>query len=380
MLFNKAVYIWIIACMAFFLPGQTAYGVQAMVFKYGVMGLIAVGLYCGRNIVVQSKPLASFLLFSIASTILFHFTVDARLTTLNLFFGVLAIKLIAENINEDFIDGLGTALTWFCILNVFWLTLQYMDKDPVFRNINYENMTQVDHVGLMGARFALGCLGALALPFIARKKLWWSIIVIPLFYFSKSSSAVMGGFIAFATYVGWRSWASFSTKKAFYLILLAFAVLLSVVATYIFFFDLPQGQFFKRFLVWSAGLKIWSQNAWLGHGLGEWANIGVSGIQPNGSIETWKWVHNEYLQYMIETGIVGICLIVWYLKHLLTKLELSFSEDRAVFSALLVVMIISFFHFPFHIARLAGLGVVIFALAENIIARRKRDEINSIHC
>lgn len=348
--------------MMLFWPGLMAYKPQEMFFQYGVFVLFGLSLINERQRECLNKRLFYFLATLFILTITKHFEVVPRMTMLNMFLGFVAVKIIADYIELDY-EKIATVFEWVCVLNVIWLALQVLNIDPIFTNVYYENMPQVDHVGFMGARFALGCAGALMLPFILRHKLWHAIIILPMLWFSKSSTVMGASALIFGVYL----WARMP-KRGFFRPLFILACLSAGVLAlvYIFYFDLPTGQFEKRFVVWGMAVKIWTQNPFYGIGLGEWKNLGVMGIQQNGELENWVWVHNEFFQVLVEGGLFPFILLLVYVWNLVKTVP-----DWTIKSAVIALCAISMFHFPFHVGRLACLGVFILGIAEAV---RREDE------
>jgi len=144
------------------------------------------------------------------------------------------------------------------------------------------------------------------------------------------------------------------------------AGILALGAVYILNFDMPGGQFLERFKVWwftfSYSLK---SNVFFGNGLGSFAVLGVSTKQKTVSeLLNWVWVHNEFLQAFFEAGLAGIVLIFVFVRERVEGF-LKFRNDcqtQILFAAFLGLLLVSFFHFPFHLGRFAPLCVFVMAL------------------
>ena len=165
MTFDIFLRVFLIGTMAFFWPGMMAYKPQELFFQYSAFALLGISFMVPIKREVQNKTLSLLFFFMMAHTLLFHFEPSARMTLVNVFLGVLVIKIVAERVSLN-LKKIGTLFLCFVILNDLWVGLQLMDKDPIFTNVFFNNMPQIDHVGFMGARFALGCMAALTLPFI----------------------------------------------------------------------------------------------------------------------------------------------------------------------------------------------------------------------
>jgi hypothetical protein len=165
--------------MAFFWPNMAAYKPQELFFQYSVFIFVGISFIVPIKREVQNKTLAILFFFMMAHTLLMHYEPQARMALVNTFLGVLAIKIIAERVCLNF-KKIGILFLGFVFLNLFWIVLQMMNKDPIFTNLFYQNMPEIDHVGFMGARFALGCMAALVLPFIYYLHPAFCIFLIPL--------------------------------------------------------------------------------------------------------------------------------------------------------------------------------------------------------
>lgn len=139
------------------------------------------------------------------------------------------------------------------------------------------------------------------------------------------------------------------------LVLLGSGVLLMQTQT---FFS-PEG----RVSMWYVGiqtLKANPLNFWLGFGLGTVEDFALRGAW------IWKSFHSEPFQIMFETGIVGLCLVLGAMGHLVHKVwNTSMNTNLAGWVAAAVSFgIVSCFSFPLRIGSLLMLGVLIWASLE----------------
>jgi len=65
--------------------------------------------------------------------------------------------------------------------------------------------------------------------------------------------------------------------------------------------------FIQRLMLFSDGLKLTAQRPIFGHGMGGFQN-GLKSVQSFDY--TTKYVHNHYIESLVDTGIVGLCLFV----------------------------------------------------------------------
>ena len=351
MIFDIALKLFLIGSMIFFIPNQQFYVPQMLFIQYSAILFFALSLFIPKKREISNKTIAFVLIYAVFHTILYSFTPESKMTMINLFFGMVILKTVGERVDLE-PRKLGNFFLWFVFANIVWLILQTLDIDPIFTMIHQENQMKIDHTGLLGSRFALGCIGALMLPFIYSVNPWMCVAVVPLLIEGKSSTAILGAVSAFMflTY--------FKNKKMFWILL----SVLSIGAVAFMFRDGSEGMM-KRLNVWSAGIQVLRGKPWFGFGLGNWEAIHFTGIQKNGQPEVWSWAHNEFFQYTFEQGLVGAVLLYAYIKSIF-KGFLFNRNSTVVYASLISLFTISFWHFPFHLGRLAGISLLILAYAE----------------
>jgi O-antigen ligase len=143
------------------------------------------------------------------------------------------------------------------------------------------------------------------------------------------------------------------------------AVFFFGVVAYIKGFATPVIQ--GRIEIWQYALAHWSDPAliWpdrvLGWGLGNWSRV-VPALQqrdnfrPSG--EMFLQAHNEYIQWAMETGLIGVILLAGWLWS-----NRSIFAHRLWGGSLAALGINSLTFFPFHVPALGLLGVSLIGLA-----------------
>ena len=135
----------------------------------------------------------------------------------------------------------------------------------------------------------------------------------------------------------------------------------------------------ERFLSWFSTIYIWKNHKLLGQGIGTYQVYGLYGIsdligrhpQYNYGWNNFKRAHNDYLQVLSETGIIGLLsiiamliLLVLYVIRNIRKIEGK--DDTILFSMLVLSGIIfafqSFFSFPGHLLPNALLANVVISV------------------
>jgi len=221
-------------------------------------------------------------------------------------------------------------------------------------------MANVDMVGFMGSKYMLGAWSAIALPFIFLVSPFLCVFLIPMFYFSQSSTAVAAGVVSFLLMVWFKN-----RRLAYFM----GAFLLIAGTWYVLYRDMPTGQFSKRFQVWWAAINLLRGDFYFGAGIGTWKVMNVMTTQETSlELKHWSWMHNDYLQVLFECGAVGLLILLRYLKRFFVLFQnrlVSFDKElQCSLAAFMAVLIIAFFHFPFHCGRLAGISLFVFACLE----------------
>ena len=348
-LFDAYLKVFLLGTMVFYVPGEFAYIPQEVFFQYGAIGFLFMSFFVPARRKIYNWRLGLLLFYVLLSVLAIHNTAAAKYSLMNVLLGSIIIKTVAERVDLDF-SGLGKFFTAFCILNIMQLSLQVMNIDPIYTMVNLQNQTVIDHTGFLNSRFALASVAVLMLPFMYAASPVYIIAALPLLWFGKSSICIGAAALAIL-YLLWKE-----HRRAFWLLISA---ILIPAAVYIFFYDMPNGQFLKRFPVWLKGVEVLKLQPWFGTGLGNWATVGFVTVQENGQPETWVQAHNDILQWTFELGIGGMVLLWIWMRNLLESVR-----RHVPLIACLSLILVSFLHFPFHIARLAGIGCFVLAVME----------------
>src|SRR5437660_1464045 len=117
-----------------------------------------------------------------------------------------------------------------------------------------------------------------------------------------------------------------------------------------------------RFAMWKFGGALGvSSDPVLGWGLGGWAqHVPIAQMQqkflPSG--EAWQQAHNEYLQWLTETGLVGVVLLCgWLWTHRAMVL------DRTWGGSIAAVAVNAIGFFPLHVVPIALVSIICVGLA-----------------
>jgi len=361
MIFDVFLRFYLVASTVFYWPGMSFYMPQEAFIQYSAYIWLAISWVVPAKRKISNAFMAALLAYCVLHTFFVSFDVPGRLTLMNLFLGILTIKIIAERLDFGF-KKIGKLFLCLVAFNIGLMALQFVNIDPIFSSMNYDKMPQVDIVGFMGIRFALGLLAAIVLPFIYALSPWYCLALVPLFICSKASTTIGAGAISFL-YL-----AFFRHRKAFWVLM---PTVIGACAYYIIFKDLPTGEFDKRLKIWWAGIAVLKTHPYFGYGLGHWNVTKFVTIQENGQPQQWAWAHNEFIQFLFEQGIAGALFLYAYFKDMFRNFKLNYN-GHIISACLLSLFICSFFHFPFHVGRFAGIGIYILALAQ---AHRSTKEV-----
>jgi len=114
-----------------------------------------------------------------------------------------------------------------------------------------------------------------------------------------------------------------------------------------------------RVEIWKKAIKGWWEVPYTGAGLGSFRIqkfVDITGTQ-------WWQAHSEPLQFLFETGLIGLGIIFWVLVDFFKKITL----DREVFIFTLIIfggLVNSFFSFPLHIAPIVFVLILAFGFRE----------------
>jgi len=343
-LYRLMIPFFILGCSVFFVPGKQFYNAQEVFFQYGSIAMIIVSMMVSRKRTFRNPLFILFGAYVLINT-LAVFSNIGRLGLLNFFLGFILIREFIEKQSLD-LSSVTNMLFNYSLVNIIFICLQIIKIDPVFSSANPQNMIEVDICGMMALKSNLGILAAFSLPFfLINRKFLYAISCLPLLYFGKSSAAVMACLVTALVFI----WSE-GKKKLFFSLIFIFAL---ICGSYVYFYDAPTGEITKRFNVWFAGIHyLVGSNPWFGHGLGGWQSINFATIQNNGIPERWLWAHNEFIQVAFELGIAGFFCLFFYLGNLITR-SIKYSFESLVI--LTPIILISFFHFPWHLGRFAGL-------------------------
>ena len=118
----------------------------------------------------------------------------------------------------------------------------------------------------------------------------------------------------------------------------------------------------------------------MGVGLGGWPELFPHYRRAPWSGDFYREAHNEYVQLLAETGVVGFGLLTWFFlrggRRLLSGHKKASTEARPVIAALIAALGVMAFHecfdFNLHIPANAFLFTLLFALAVRVAGSREQ--------
>jgi O-antigen ligase len=133
---------------------------------------------------------------------------------------------------------------------------------------------------------------------------------------------------------------------------------------------------------WWDILRIWSDFPLFGTGLGTFASISAM-YKTTGAQSAFSWAHNDYLQLLSETGLLGFLLVaLFFVLYLRRVIILWFNRHDSYvvclvlggLSSLFGMLVYSALDFNLHIPAVSLLFFIIMALTYRLAILRLRDE------
>lgn len=404
---------WLV-CFIILLPTFYIYGMDIRFTQMAFFQVLAMVLLGFLHI---NKWLGGLLIWTLVQGFLIKDTNLHINHAQNLFYGLFIYQFVSLLAKKDDYKKYYWAFAFVMILNIFWCLRQMYNVDPIFIMADFDKQQIItEPSGFFGLPAFLGNYIGAVLPICM--SLTWALVPFVLvgLFFSKSSFSIV------AALVGFMFLMFFKGRKWFIASLVISSLLCGV---YIVKYDMPSGQFERRIKAWGQiENKAWDKQ-FFGHGLGSLKDNLLIEIKPTDNfffgndmdvlkktlvvetykndkidlsryinnefekhsitqidhemerhgmgLEIWSEAHNEYLQLFFELGLIGLFLILGFIYDLLRRAFKYGSKDTApLVASFLAILVISFGHFPFHLARTAGPLIVLIALLEGSVLSRKK--------
>lgn len=409
------LFLSILLIPTFYLSGFDLRTSQTAFFEACAIALLAI--FC------VNKYVGAFLGYCLVQSVCSpYFWVDLGHLR-NLFYGVFVFNMVALFSKNISIKKYYWAFFIVLLINIVWCARQYFNVDPIFQMADFDKQQiMTEQSGFFGLPAFLGNYCAAVLPFCF--SLAWPLCLFSLagIGISKSSFSIAAALCSALFYLWFK-------KRIIFWV--AAALLIPASFFYVTKYDMPSGQFERRLNVWAIVEKLAFQRHFFGHGLGKYkeiivgevtptqdriatANLGVfknfliqsteragkpelsaliakADLSGNGimqvkkamqrhemDFELWHEAHNDYLQAFFETGLFGLFLILGYIVNQFKAFfKYKNAETLALMASFIAILIVSFGHFPFHLARLGGPFVIILGLLEGAFMRARRGLVSA---
>jgi len=314
------------------------------------------------------KTFAGFFLYVLGISSFISFDLQQRRAILNIFLGLVFYKMIVEHFDRRYLKVVSLAILAVIAGNILFSIGQIFNVDPLFRHTSDTVVGFPRPVGLMRLEAHLGTLAAITGPLLMMIHPVLIVTVLPLLFWGSASAAVL----AFVVSMGFLLYHQLN-KKVFFVL---FALLAAAGLFYIVNYDMPGGTFDYRLKIWFKSLQaVLPRSPFYGLGIGSFARWSPQSAQAtNDSPLVWIWAHNEYIQLLFELGIVGVFFFWRWFKERFQDLRRCVKDVqfRYAFASFLGLSIVSFFHFPFHLGRLAGISLFSIALVHALALDNER--------
>lgn len=193
------------------------------------------------------------------------------------------------------------------------------------------------HFTMLGPFVAMGAVAILARGFKERLHVPAMVLCLACIVATDSTMAVMG-LLAGCGYLLFRK----NQKAA---VILAAVLIPSLILGAVFLQDVEFFSLTGRQVAWPAGVDAWLRSPFFGHGPGSWwGNLHAWKI-PSG-VGRWDQLHNDYLQLLVEQGLLGFSVTAIGLFLMFRKLQSAPPEIGGIAA---VIVATAFGNFVMHV-------------------------------
>ena len=301
----------------------------------------------------------------------------------NIFFGCVLYYMTKLFFKREHIDFYIKMLFWFIVVNVVYMSVQVSGWDFIYAQMNNSAVggmqTNLTPMGFLGNPAMTAGFIAMCIPLLAtrRKCLWLApILFIPIMAAKGSTNAIAGA-IGFLFILFYRMP---KIKKVYKTVFFIISIMVAV-SFVVFFVTKVDGKIgTERFDMWKMALHDCIKHPIIGSGLDSFRNVTpekdfiyVMGADSQGQHNIWDNPHCLYISLFYEFGIVGLLILLGYLRQIGLRFKHAIKEPNTLGLAgfLLVFLIISGGYFPIFLARQACIILPIFALLEKQMEEEK---------
>jgi hypothetical protein len=273
-----------------------------------------------------------------------------------LFFAVVASLKLSNRDLRNFVD----IFCWLGVITAVYCFIQFLGYDQFQKFTDNQGTaftTGKEITGFMGHPNQCGIFLVCTLPFIIFKRDWFKFIIVAIACILTKSIVAIGGALAVSLLY------LFIKSNKMTKILISAVALIGLCVGSIYLVNNP-GVGSGRIETWVEAWKLLicgpdgNSHFIIGYGFGtfQYLMIGYLG-------NTFNWMHFDGYQWLFETGIVGLSLLIFSIIWLIRKKykHIIKDEKRWVFAISLIGLIIcSFGSFVFQVEPLRFIGVFLF--------------------
>lgn len=295
----------------------------------------------------------------------------------NVIFGCILYYLTKVSFKKEHISFFINMILWVLALNLSYLIFQAMGWDFLFKikeggyARSFEYITNTRLLGFMGNIGVMAMFTAMCVPLLATRgtKLGW-VGAMALFYplwRLESSTALLAAVISLIFIL------FFKVPRKVWII---GVILLTLMGGLFIIYDKPLADK-TRGHMWNLVLKDSMIHPITGWGLDSFRSFTeqkkhvyvLGGSDQDGTgIHSGFWdnPHNLYISLLFEWGIIGLLLLIGYLRQCALWFKNSIKDPNtlALSGLLLTVLLMSVGHFPMFLARLTTIIIPVAALYE----------------
>lgn len=367
-IYNLFILIFVTVSTFIYLPHpegvdvvEWGYQAQELFFRYGVIMLFGLSLFLKPIRQANFKIIGVFLVYAVAISSLFGMDIASRKALLNIFLGIIFYKLVFEYSDLD-LKKIGTWFFWILFANFVMTWLQFFKLDPIYQTADPRLLSVGfwEPSGFMGITPHVGSLAVICSPLLFYVHPLLTLLVLPMLWTASNSTAIL----AFLVIMFFMLKRILKPKIFYPIVVLGFLTAIY----YVIFQDMPGGEFQRRFIIWHESLKhVLRESPFFGMGLGGFAKLAPVTQTFSKSIlgnqtQIWIWAHNEFFQVLFELGLVGFFILMAWTRERFRDFNKTVDDKSFyLFMSFISICFISFMHFPFHVARFAGICVFLMA-------------------
>ena len=351
----------------FIFPFLDIWSAQGLFFQLGILIIFSCSFFLkSESKKVRNLPLGTFVLWSGLVTLFYwmsyllktkQYPLIIFLPFFNLLCVVLFYKLAVEYLKEKDINRILKGLSISVFIVLCYCILQILNLDQFYTAVYDKQGLPLGHigddalVGTIGNSTHLAAYLAICSPLFFKKS-WFHIIGLVLLWFvvlmTKSATGLIVGLAVF--------WVWLLLKRQYKWALFSLIVCLIPVVIYWSYIPTlidPSG----RLSIWNKLLEVFKTRPITGWGLGF---VRALNIKQSGN---WTVAHNEYLQLLVELGVIGLGIVLWGIIDYFKRFwRLRHNETATKLSLMFLgFCLVSFTLFPFHLWLMASMGMLVYS-------------------